>query len=67
MLLIKVTFAVCNNNNVYNAQTKNVFVTCLYTLVQQKRVWSISSVMIYDKHVNNITSKVNGKTRPYNF
>lgn len=38
MLLIRITFAVCNNNNVYNAQTKNVFVTCLYTLVQQKRV-----------------------------
>lgn len=36
MLLIRITFAVCNNNNVYNAQTKNVFVTCLYTLVQQK-------------------------------
>lgn len=38
MLLIRITFAVCNNDNVYNAQTKNVFVTCLYTLVQQKRV-----------------------------
>lgn len=43
----------------------------IYIGTTTKKGWSISSVMIYDKHarrnVNNITLKVNDKTRQYNF